>query len=449
MTVAPPRARAPAEKPGLGYAWYTVGVLTVCYTLSFVDRQIFGLLVGPIKTEFGVSDTQIGLLGGLAFSLFYTLLSLPLGRLVDRYSRRTIIGLGVFFWSLMTTACAVAPGYAGLFLARMGVGVGEAALAPAAVSMISDSFPNERLGSAMSFYGIGIYLGSGLAMLLGGAIVAGVTHTPTMMIPVFGEIASWRATFMVVGLPGLVVALWAWSLREPARKNALLTQDGRAASLSIRETVAEIVKRWQSVAGIALGLLFQAIALYAFMLWSPATLQRSFDWTPQSTGLVMGLVVLVGGSTGMLLGGRLSDRGLAGGRRDAALRTAAWSSIAGCVVFAAMALTPRNDLATVAMFAAGVVLLAMPAGSCYAAAQMVFPNQVRGQAMALILFIANLGGLTLGPLLPGILNDYVFHDEGALGLSLGITLAVSTGLAAAVFAWARPAYRRHHEALNG
>lgn len=448
MMVARPRARAPAAKPGLGYAWYTVGVLTVCYTLSFIDRQIFGLLVGPIKTEFGASDTQIGLLGGLAFSLFYTLLSLPLGRLVDRYSRRTIIGLGVFFWSVMTSACAVAPGYAGLFLARMGVGVGEAALAPAAVSMISDSFPNERLGSAMSVYGIGIYLGSGLALLLGGAVIAAVTHTPTMVVPIFGEIASWRATFMVVGLPGLVVALWAYSLREPARKNALLAHDGRVASLSVKETVAEVVKRWQSVAAIAFGLLLQAVALYAFMLWSPTTLQRSFDWSPQSTGLVMGLVVLIGGSTGMLLGGRLSDRGLRSGRRDAALRTAALSSIAGCLVFATLAVALQHDLATVAVFFLGVILLAMPAGSCYAAAQMVFPNQVRGQAMALILFIANLGGLTLGPLLPGFMNDYLFHDEAALGLSLGITLAVSTGLAAVVFAWARPAYRRHHEALN-
>lgn len=448
MTAASPPAQASAAKPDLGYAWYTVAVLTVCYTLSFIDRQIFGLLVGPIKAEFGVSDTQIGLLSGLAFSLFYTLVSLPLGRLVDRYSRRIIIGAGVFFWSLMTAACAVAPGYGGLFIARMGVGVGEATLAPAAVSMISDSFPNDRLGSAMSLYGIGIYLGSGLALLLGGAVVAAVSQIPTITLPVFGEIASWRATFMIVGLPGLAVAVWALSLREPARRTTLKATDGRAAQLTIRETLAEIAKRWQAVAGVSLGLMFQAIALYAYMLWSPATLQRTFDWSPQATGLIMGLVVLIGGSVGMLSGGRLSDRGLRRGRRDAALRVAALSSLAGCAVFAALASALQSDWATVAVFFLGVILLAMPAGSCYAAAQMVFPNQVRGQVMALILFIANLGGLTLGPLLPALLNDYAFHDEGALGFSLGITLAVSTLAAAVVFAWARPAYRRHHEALN-
>lgn len=448
MTRGPTPEPASSEKRDLGYAWYTVSVLTVCYTLSFIDRQIFGLLVGPIKAEFGVSDTQIGLLSGLAFSLFYTLVSLPLGRLVDRYSRRIIIGAGVFFWSLMTAACAVAPGYGGLFLARMGVGIGEATLAPAAVSMISDSFPNDRLGSAMSLYGIGIYLGSGLALLLGGAVIAAVSQIPAITLPVFGEIASWRATFMIVGLPGLFIAFWALSLREPARKNTLKAMDGQTAQLTLRETLVEVGKRWQAVAGIALGLMFQAVALYSYMLWSPATLQRTFDWSPQVTGLVMGIVVLIGGTAGMLAGGRFSDRGLRGGRRDAALRVAALSSLGGFAVFAILGLALQNDWATVSVFFLGVILLAMPAGSCYAAAQMVFPNQVRGQVMALILFIANLGGLTMGPLLPGLLNDYVFRDEGALGVSLGITLAASTLAAALVFGWARPAYRRHHEALN-
>ena len=448
MSHAASPAAPPDETPGLGYAWYTVSVLTVCYTLSFIDRQILGLLIGPIKAEFNASDTQVGLLGGLAFSLFYSLVSLPLGRLVDRVSRRRIIGFGVIFWSVMTMACAVARGYPGLFLARMGVGVGEATLAPAAVSTISDRFPNERLGSAMSLYGIGIYLGSGLALLLGGAVIAAVTAVETLTLPLFGDIASWRATFLIVGLPGVFIGLWALTLREPPRRNALLATDGRPAALSVRDTAVEVARRWRPVTGVAVGLMFQAVALYAYMLWSPSTLQRSFGWSPQLTGLVMGLVVLFGGAAGMLTGGRLSDRGLRDGRRDSALRVAAWSSLAGFVVFAAMLLALQAAWATVACLALGVFVLAMPAGSCYAASQMILPNQVRGQAVALILFVANLGGLTLGPLLPGLLNDYVFHSEAALGRSLALTLAVSTLAAAGVFAWARPDYRRHHEALN-
>jgi MFS family permease len=210
----------------------------------------------------------------------------------------------------------------------------------------------------------------------------------------------------VVGAPGLLIALWVLTLREPPRRKAITAADGAIARLSVRETVAEIGKRRAPVMAIALGLMFQAVALYAFMLWSPGVLQRSFDWSPQQTGFVMGLVVLFGGSFGMLMGGRLSDRGLVAGRRDAALRVATFSSILGTLAF--LCLLPAQGTSatmTVAVFAVGVVLLAMPAGSCYAASQMVLPNQVRGQALALILFIANLGGLTMGPLLPGLLND--------------------------------------------
>lgn len=447
MTLLRP-ATVPAQSPSPGYAWYSVGVLTLCYTLAFIDRQILGLLIGPVKAEFGISDTQVGLLGGFAFSIFYSIVSLPMGRLVDRVSRWRIIGLGVLFWSVMTMTCAVARGFTGLFLARMGVGIGEAALAPAAVSAISDSFPNERLGSAMSVYGIGIYLGSGLALLLGGSVVAAVAGVPTIALPLFGDVASWRVTFLVVGLPGLLAGLWVLTLREPPRRRALTTQTGAVATLSIGETLAEIGKRRIAVGGIALGLMFQAIALYAYMLWAPEMMRRQFGWSPQSTGLLLGLVVLVGGTIGMLSGGRLSDHGLGSGHRDAALRVAALSSVAGCVVFGSLLISGNDAASTVFILFAGVVLLAMPAGSCYAASQMILPNQVRGQATALILLIANFGGLTLGPLLPGVFNDAVFGDETALPLSLGMTLSAATLLAAVVFGCARPAYRSYHAELN-
>lgn len=440
-------ANPPSPTPR--YAWYSVGVLTACYTLAFIDRQILGLLIGPIKAEFGISDTQVGLLGGFAFSIFYSLVSLPMGRLVDRLSRWRIIGIGVLFWSLMTMTCAVARGFPGLFLARMGVGIGEAALAPAAVSAISDSFPNEKLGSAMSVYGVGIYLGSGLALLLGGTVVTLVAGIPTVVLPVFGEIASWRLTFLVVGLPGILAGLWALTLREPPRRRLLATASGGAATLSIRDTLAEIGKRRVAIGGIALGLMFQAIALYAFMLWAPEMLRRQFAWSPQATGTLLGLAVLLGGSTGMLLGGRLSDAGLRAGHRDAALRVAAWSSATGFLVFSSLYPLSGDARGTFAMLLAGVVLLAMPAGSCYAASQMILPNQVRGQATALILLIANFGGLTLGPLLPGLLNDRLFNDDMALSKSLSMTLGLTTLLAALVFLRSRGDYRRCHADLNG
>ncbi len=424
------------------YSWYIVVVLTICYTLSFIDRQILSLLVGPIKADLGISDTQVGLLGGLAFSLFYTLMGLPLGRLVDRYNRRNIIALGVFFWSVMTAACAMARGFGGLFLARMGVGLGEATLNPAAVSMIADSFPKERLGSAMSFYAMGIYLGAGLALLVGGVVIQLVANTPTIELPFFGPMAPWRVTFLVVGLPGILVALWVMTLREPGRSNALVADGGQRATLGIRETIAELTKRLGSVAGISGGQMIQAIALYAFMLWAPVFFQRVHGWTPQETGTRLGLVVLVGGCMGMYLGGWLTDRWLAAGRSDGALRVGAWSAGGACIAFALALLSRDSAWLALALFFPGIAMLAMPAGSCYAALQIILPNQVRGQAIAVYLLIANLGGLTLGPLLPGVFNDYVFRSEQAVGESLLLTLVVSTGLAAIVFGLARRCYRR-------
>ncbi len=430
------------------YAWYTVLVLTVCYTLSFIDRQILSLLVGPIKADLGISDTQVGLLGGLAFSLFYTLLGLPIGRLTDRYNRRNIIAGGVVLWSIMTAACAFTRSFPALFLARMGVGVGEAALSPSAVSMISDTFPKEKLSSAMSFYSMGIYLGSGLALLVGGLVIQAITNTPTIDLPFIGPVASWRGTFLVVGLPGILVALWVLTLREPPRGNAIATADGARATLTVRQTVAELGQRWRTIGGISAGITMQAVALYAFMLWSAVVLQRTYGWSARETGLTMGTVVLVGGCLGMFTGGAISDRWLAAGRRDAAVRVAMLSSFAACVFFMGLLLTLGSPAATVMFFFLGVIVLAMPTGSVYAASQMVLPNQVRGQAMAVILFVGNLGGLTLGPLLPGVLNDYVFMDEGAIGRSLALTLIVSTLAAGLVYARTRPHYRRDHERLH-
>ena len=192
--------------PAPRYAWYVVAVLALANTSAFVDRQILGLLVGPIRRDLGVSDTQMGILYGLAFALFYTLLGIPIARAADRGSRRTIIAIGIALWSVMTVLCGVAQTYDQLLLARLGVGVGEAALAAPAVSLPSDYFPAERRATALSVYSLGIYLGAGLANLVGGALLARLGADATVVWPVVGEIRSWQGAFVVVGLPGLGTA---------------------------------------------------------------------------------------------------------------------------------------------------------------------------------------------------------------------------------------------------
>jgi MFS family permease len=436
------------NKTEVRYSWYVVVVLTVCYTLSFIDRQILSLLVGPIKADLHISDTQVGLLGGLAFSLFYTIMGLPLGRMVDRYNRRNLVVSGVFFWSAMTAACAFTRSFAGLFLARMGVGLGEATLNPAAVSMIADSFPTERLASALSRYSMGIYLGAGLALLVGGFVIQSVAHMPALHLPLVGAAAPWRLTFLIVGLPGIMVALWAMTLREPGRLHALVAASGERATLNLRQTIGEITRRLGSVLGISGGQMIVAIALYAFLLWSPAFLQRVHGWSPQQTGTRLGIVVLVGGCIGMYLGGRLADRWLVAGHRDAALRLCAFSAIGASVAFGLAFLMRDSPWWTLAFFLPGLAMMAMPAGVCYAALQMILPNQVRGQAVACYLLVANLGGLTLGPLLPGLLNDYVFHSEGAVGASMLLTVVIATFIAGLIFAASRRCYRRDYAIMH-
>jgi MFS family permease len=191
-----------------------------------------------------------------------------------------------------------------------------------------------------------------------------------------------------------------------------------------------------------------AIGLYAFLLWSPAFLQRVHGWSAQQTGTRLGIVVLVGGCIGMYLGGRLADRWLMAGHRDAALRLCAFSAIGASVAFGLAFLMRDSPWWTLAFFLPGLAMMAMPAGVCYAALQMILPNQVRGQAVAFYLLVANLGGLTLGPLLPGLLNDYVFHSEGAVGESMLLTVVIATFIAGLIFAASRRYYRRDYAIMH-
>ena len=198
-------------------SWYIVGVLTVAYTCSFIDRSVLGLMVGPIRDELGITDTQFSLLQGLAFAIFYTLLGIPIARLADRTNRRNIVAAGIALWSLMTALCGLARSFGSLFMARVGVGVGEAALAPAAFSLITDLFPRKKVGRAIGTYQTGLFVGYGLSVILGGWLVGTLEQGPPLELPLLGELSAWRATLVIVGLPGLVIALLCLTFREPAR----------------------------------------------------------------------------------------------------------------------------------------------------------------------------------------------------------------------------------------
>ncbi len=436
-----------AQKHGRRYAWYVVFVLTVMYMLSFVDRQILSLLVPWIKKDMGVSDTQIGLLQGLAFAIFYTLMGLPLGRLVDRRSRRNLVAICIMVWSAFTALCSFAKSFFSLFLARIGVGVGEAGLSPAAYSLISDYFPKDRISTAISVYYFGLYFGQSIAFVVGGILLDALAHTPIITLPIAGEMASWRIIFVVVGLPGFLFALLAYTIREPQRRNLMMAANGKPIDASLREAFAQIALRWKSIAGISIGMVFQSGCNYAISSWIPSYFFRVHHWSAGATGGVLAVIMIVFACSGMYVGGILSDRWQKRGVVDGPLRVALISALG--IMFLITPATLVSDVRlTLVLLAGGMFLMSFPMGTAVAAIQLIFPNQVRGQAAALFLFILNLGGMGMGPLIPGVLNDYLFHNENMIGVSISLTVGCASVLMLFVFMATLRSYRVHYEMMH-
>jgi MFS family permease len=439
--------RSKGERASLAYAWYVVVVLMLCYTLSFIDRQILAFLVGPIKRDLHVSDTQIGLLLGLYFAVFYTVLGIPLGWMADRMNRRNIIVVGVVSWSLMTALGSVARNFGTLALARMGVGVGEATLAPAASSLITDYFPKEKLSTALSVYAVGILLGSGLAQIVGGAVSGAVATEPPMDLPLIGTVAAWQVTFLIVGLPGILVAALAMTIREPARRGLIKTEEGVAARLRLGQIISQLGTRWQSLVGVALAMACQGMGNYAFNFWGPEFFIRTHGWNRAQIGLTLGLITLTAGCAGLVSGGVMADRWLKQGRLDASLRVGLIGMIGGGFTLVPAMLVSDASL-TVMLLIPALFFLGLPLGSTYASLQLIVPNQVRAIVAAIMIFILNLGGLGLGPLLPGLFNDFFFKSEAMIGRSIALTVGVAFTVGAIIFALTCAPYRRHYAENN-
>jgi len=429
-----------------GAAWHAVIVLMLCYALSYIDRQILPLLVPQIKADLGINDTLMGLLQGFSFALFYAVMGLPMGRIADRTNRRNLVSICIAFWSFFTAACAGARRYATLFLSLMGVGIGEAGLHPSAYSILSDYFEKERLGMAMSVYYMGQLLGSFLALTVGGTVVQIVSQKPDVTLPLLGSIASWRLTFLILGLPGLLFPLLLLTVREPVRKNMLRTSSGKE-KLSLSETLAEVRKRWQSVAGISLGNVFHNACNFGFSAWVPTYFLRVHGWTIGKTGRALGFLVISFGCLGLWVGGYLSQRWQRRGLVDAPLRVAIPCAI-GIVLFLVPAMLMPTAAWSLALIGPGLFCLVLPMGAVGAALTVIFPNQVRAQVSALYLFILNLGGLSLGPLLPGMFTDYLFKDQKMVGASIALTMAISGAIMLAIYLATLRPYRAHYQMMQ-
>jgi len=415
-------------------AWFTLVVLMLAQTCSFIDRMIMGLLVGPIRQSFQISDTQFSLLTGLAFAIFYSIMGLPLARLADRYSRKWIIAIGIAFWSVMTALCGLAQGYWSLFLARVGVGVGEATLSPAAFSLLSDSFSKRTLARALSVFTLGVTIGSGIAYMVGGQVVALTQKMGVIHIPVVGEIEAWQATFFIVGIPGLLIATLVLLLREPPRRGVMKAADGAPQTQpSIGEVLAYFASRRRAIFTHVLGVSIFIMAVYSMNIWGPEYLVRTFDYTRPQAGLTFGAIIMVTGAAGLLSGGFLADRWYQAGKLDAYSRVILYSALCmlPCAVLLAFARTPLEGCICLG---AAVYFSAFQGGVSGGVMQLMTPNQMRGQAAALFFLAANLIGLGFGPTVVAACTDYIFRDDAALNKSLALTSAVLIPIAALIIA---------------
>ncbi len=438
----PPTVESRTSKRWLIYPWYVVVILMLAQVVSFIDRQVITLLVQPIRADLAISDTGMSLLMGLAFAIFYVTMGVPIARLSDRRSRRTIIAIGIFLWSLATAACGLARNFWQLFLARIGVGVGEAALTPAAYSMIADYFARETLGRAVGIYTTGIYLGAGFALILGGAAVRLITQTGPVDLPIVGTLVPWQLTFMVVSVPGLlIVALMMLTVREPVRRNVIGKQD---QGIPFREVIRFMWTNRGTFGSIFLGYATGGMAFYGFLFWVPEFIRRSHGWDISDAGMLFGTQLAILGTAGSFAGGWFCDWLTARGYKDAALRAlAAFFAIA--MPFMAMTpLLPSMTL-TIPMLCLAVFTLSLQQALSPVAIQLITPNQMRAQVVAIFFVISSFSAIAFGAASVAVVTDYVFRDENDLRYSLAIVLAINMSLAAVCMALGIKPYRKSLE----
>lgn len=412
-----------------GYARYVLGLLTLVYVVSFIDRQILAMLMEPIKHEFGATDTEMGLLTGFAFVLFYTLAGIPIARLADRASRKYIITVSLAVWSLMTAASGLVRSFAQLAAVRVMVGIGEAGCNPSAHSLIADYFPPQRRATALSVYACGVFVGSAIAFMAGGWLLTRY---------------DWRTAFYMVGLPGIVLAIVvALTVRELPRGHA----EGRIVNVAqapFGEVVRYLLGRRAFVL-IVLGTAVQSLSGYAVITWGPAFLARVHGMSWSDIGVSLGWVVGLGGTFGALIGGRLADFM---GRRDARwyMRLPAMQALCAVPFVAGFTLlTPPSQ--ALASFIPYYTVTAMYVGPMFAMIQGLVELRMRATAAAIMLFITNMVGLGLGPLLIGVLNDHVFGPEhGASAIRYSMLTVGVIGGSSSLFFWA--ASRRLREELR-
>jgi MFS family permease len=417
--------------------WWMVGVLLLFYVISILDRLVINMLVIPIQKDLGLTDFQISLLLGPAFAICFGLCGYPLGWMTDRFSRRGVIFGGIVFWSAATIMTGLSKTFPFLFASRMGVGAGEAALQPAAYSLIADKFPKERMTTALSIFGMGPKVGTAFAFAVGGWVIAYSASHDGMVLPIVGELTSWRLAMVLIGVPGILLALLAFTFKEPARKNHVKpATDG----VNVFKYMGQNKPLFIS---LLLGFAMAAVAAASLVSWVPTYITREFGWTPKEYAPIMGIINVISASS-ILFKGVIIDWLYKRGVRDAHVRFYTWL-LAITPPLAILSFSMSNPYWFMAMYAVVDVVLVSFLLYIAATIQLLMPNNMRGQTTAIFMFVTATVAAGLAPTIVASFTDFVFGDQQALGKSLMI---VTTSASIVAFFVLRYSLRHLRPALE-
>jgi MFS family permease len=406
-----------SDRLGNTAAWWALVLLTATYTFSFIDRQIINLLVDPIREDLALSDSQVSFLQGLAFVLPYVLLSIPLGRIVDRANRIRVLVVGILVWTVSCVTCGLAKNFWQLGVARMGVGAGEASVTPASWSLLADYFPEERRALPVSIFLMGPYLGAGLSLILGAEVVGWASGLGAIELPIVGAVAPWQLTFMLVALPGLLMVFVLPFLQDPPRTQRL---QQTAEPLSWSDVAHYVWPRRGIFGAYLLGAPFIVLVLYALQAWVPSLLIRVHGLEIVEAGRYYGTIALVAGSAGVL-SGPVAARWLSGhvDPDRAPLVTSILSTCALIPVLVSAGLA--ESLTWALLFISGAsYLVTFPLALFATGLQSASPNEMRGLMAGCFVLSTNLIGLALGPTSVALASDYIFESTQAVGASLAL-----------------------------